>query len=203
MSFFHVTLVLFLIMDPIGNLTSYLGMVKELDPKRRSIIVIREMLIALGVMLFFNYVGEFIFDFLGISQTTVTLSSGVILFLIALKILFTSKDSPRANLPEGEPFIFPLAIPLIAGPALMATVMLYASMEPLQEVMLLAIFLAWLFSSLILYFAEPIKRILGTNGLTACERLIGMVLVLVAVQRFLEGILLFWANRSVLQSGHA
>jgi multiple antibiotic resistance protein len=181
-------------MDPIGNISSYLSMVKELDPKRQNKIILREMLIALGVMIFFNYLGEFIFSFLDLSETTVRLSSGVILFLIAIKILFSAGDSPRANLPEGEPFIFPLAIPLLAGPALMATIMLYAHLEPLQSIMIIAILTAWLISVIIFYFAAPIKRILGANGLSACERLIGMVLVLVAVQRFLEGILLFWAT---------
>jgi multiple antibiotic resistance protein len=115
--------------------------------------------------------------------------------LIAIKILFTAADSPRANLPKGEPFIFPLAIPLIAGPALMATIMLYAHLEQLQSVMLAAIFIAWLLSFLIFLSAGPIKRILGNNGLMACERLIGMVLVLVGVQRFMEGLLLFWATQ--------
>ncbi len=195
MSLFNITLTLFFIMDPIGNLPSYLSMVKELKPKRQSWIILREMLIALTIMLFFHYLGEHIFEFLDLSETTVRLSSGVILFLIAIKILFTSNDSPRANLPKGEPFIFPLAIPLIAGPALMATIMLYANLESSQSMMVMAILIAWFLSILIFLFAGPIKRILGSNGLMACERLIGMVLVLIAVQRFLEGILLFWTTQ--------
>lgn len=195
MSLFSVALVLFLIMDPIGNISPYLSMVKEIDPKKLKWIVLREMAIALAVMLGFNYLGEYIFNFLGFSETTVRITSGVILFLIAIKILFTSTDSMRANLPQGEPFIFPLAIPLIAGPALLATIMLYAHLEPLQSVMILAILIAWLSSGLILVFAAPIKRVLGENGLMACERLIGMVLVLISVQRLLEGILLFWATQ--------
>lgn len=195
MSLFSVTLTLFLIMDPVGNLSAFHSMVNELDPRRQYWIILREMLIALLVMLFFNFLGEYIFDFLGLSETTVRLSSGVILFLIAIKILFTASDSPRANLPKGEPFIFPLAIPLIAGPALMATIMLYAHLEQLQSVMLAAIFIAWLLSILIFLFAGTIKQILGTNGLMASERLIGMVLVLVAVQRLMEGLLLFWATQ--------
>jgi len=195
MTLFNVTLVLLLIMDPLGNLSSYLAMVEGLDPKRQYQIIAREMVIALLVMLSFNYFGDSIFHFLDLSETTVRLSSGIILFLIAIKILFTASDSPRAHLPQGEPFIFPLAIPLIAGPALMATIMLYAHLEPLQSVMILAILMAWLLSALIFFFARPIKRLLGVNGLMASERLIGMVLVLVAVQRFLEGMLLFWATQ--------
>lgn len=195
MSLFSVALVLFLIMDPIGNISPCLSMVKEIDPKKLKWIVMREMAIALAVMLGFNYLGEYIFNFLDFSETTVRITSGVILFLIAIKILFTSTDSMRANLPKGEPFIFPLAIPLIAGPALLATIMLYAHLEPLQSVMILAILIAWFSSGLILFFAAPIKRVLGENGLMAFERLIGMVLVLIAVQRLLEGILLFWTTQ--------
>ena len=195
MSLFNITLVLFLIMDPLGNLTTFRSLVKELNPKRQLIVIFREMLIALGVMLFFNYLGEYIFDFLDLSETTVRLSSGVILFLIAIKILFTSSDNPRSNLPKGEPFIFPIAIPLIAGPALMATIMLYAHLQELQSIMLIAIFISWLLSATILFFNSPIERLLGKNGLMACERLIGMLLVLIAVQRLLEGVLLFWKTQ--------
>jgi multiple antibiotic resistance protein len=194
MSLFDITLVLLLIMDPIGSICAYQSLVKELDPKRQNWIIFREMLIALAVMIGFNYLGEHIFNILELSETTVRLSSGVILFLIAIKILFTAPDSPRANLPKGEPFIFPLAVPLIAGPALMATIMLYAHLEPYESIMLAAILIAWLISVAVLFFSRQIKNVLGQNGLMALERLIGMVLVLLAVQRFLEGVLLFWAN---------
>lgn len=194
MSLFSVTLVLLLIMDPIGNINSYLSLVGELEPKRQHWVVFREMLIALAVMIGFNYLGEYIFDLLGVSETTARIASGVILFLIAIKVLFTARDSLRANLPKGEPFIFPLAVPLIAGPGLLATIMLYARLEPYQSVMLLAILIAWLISAIILYFSPWIKRVLGQNGLMASERLIGMVLVLISVQRLLEGILLFWST---------
>jgi multiple antibiotic resistance protein len=192
MSLFSIAIVLFLIMDPFGNISSFLSLTQNLDSKKQHRIILREMLIALGAMIFFNYLGEFIFDVLDLTETAVRISSGVILFLIAIKILFTSADSPRANLPKGEPFISPIAIPLIAGPGLLATIMLFAHLEPYQSVMLLAILFAWAASSVILYFANPIKNLLGPNGLMAVERLVGMVLVLIAVQRFLEGIMLFW-----------
>lgn len=196
MSLLSIAFTLLLIMDPIGNIPCYLNLVKELRPARQHWVVIREMLIALVAMIAFNYLGEYIFNFLDISETTVRLTSGVILFLIAIKILFTSRDSIRANLPKGEPFIFPLAIPLIAGPALLATIMLYASLEPYESVMLAAILIAWFISVVILYFAPTIKRVLTPNGLMATERLIGMILVIMAIQRFLEGILQFWSTHS-------
>lgn len=196
MSLISIAVVLFLIMDPLGNISSFLPLTKDLDPKRQRFVIFREMLIALAIMIFFNYLGEWIFYVLQLSEATVRISSGMILFLIAIKILFTSPDSLRANLPKGEPFIFPVAIPLIAGPGLLATIMLYAHMEPYQSIMIIAILLAWAASSVILYFANPIKKYLGTNGLMAAERLVGMVLVLISIQRFLEGILLFWTTHT-------
>lgn len=196
MNLFSVTLVLFLIMDPIGNTTSYLNLVNGLPKKRKAWVVLREMLIALCFMIAFNYIGEYIFSILNLSETAVRLSSGVILFLIALKILFPAHDSIRANLPKGEPFIIPLAVPLIAGPSLLATIMLYAHLEPSEPLMLASIGLAWIAAVGVLLLAEPLERILGKNGLMACERLMGMVLVLIAVQRFLEGIIMFYQNNA-------
>lgn len=194
MSLFSIALALFLIIDPIGNISSYLSLIKEYPLQKKRKILFRELLIALGVMLGFNFLGEYIFHFLDFSETTVRIASGVILFLIAIKILFTSPDNLRANLPRGEPFLFPLAIPLIAGPALLATIMLYAHLEPSVPMMVCAILLAWLAAGLILFFATPIQKFLGENGLMACERLMGMVLVLIAVQRLMDGIMLFWAT---------
>lgn len=192
MTLFNIALILFLIMDPLGNITSYLYMTKELDPKRHNFIIFREMLIALVAIVAFYFIGDYLIDFLNLSEAAVILSSGLLLFLIALKILFPSQTSLRANLPKGEPFIFPLAIPLIAGPGLMATIMLFSSIDSYRPMMLPAIAITWLASVTILFYSKAIKRVLGTNGLVAAERVIGMVLVLVAVQRVLEGVMAFW-----------
>lgn len=181
-------LILFFTMDPIGNISSYLQLVRGIEPKKQRYIVMREMFLALVTMLIFNYIGEYILYALGLSTVTVKIASGVILFLVALKILFSSQSNPRANLPQGEPFLIPLAIPLIAGPALLATIMLYAITEPSQWTMLSSIFVAWLISVIILMFAPTIAKVLGQNGLTACERLMGMILVLLSLQRMLEGV---------------
>lgn len=188
MTLFNITLVLFLIMDPIGNVSPYLSLVKKFTPKKRRYILVREMLIALVAMLIFLYLGEGIFDLLHLSETTVRLSSGLILFIIALQILFPNLSGIREQLPEGEPFIIPLAIPLIAGPSLLATIMLYAHMEQTQSIMLVSMLFAWIAAALVLFSSVFLNRILGTKGLLACEKLMGMVLVLLAVQRFLDGI---------------
>lgn len=196
MTFANIILILFLIMDPIGNITPFLTLVKELEPNRQKWIVFREMLIALAIMVGFNLIGAYILQFLDLSESTVYLASGLILFLIAIRILFPSATNLRSKLPSGEPFIFPLAVPLIAGPGVLATIMLYSDGVHFEGMMLAAIAIAWLAAVVILYFADPIKRVLGNNGLIASERLIGMVLVLLSVQRILEGIIVFWSEQS-------
>lgn len=187
-SLFALTTILFLIMDPMGNIASYLKLMEGIPEQRRYWILVREMSIALAAMVVFNYIGEFIFGLLGISETTIRLASGVILFIIALKILFLSEDSPRAHLPRGEPFIVPLAIPLIAGPSLLATIMLYANLESSQPLMLGAILFATIATTLVFIAAPTLNQYLGKNGLLALEKLMGMVLVLIAVQRIAEGV---------------
>lgn len=191
---FSLSVVLFIIMDPIGNIASYLSLTEGLSPKRRQWVLIREMLIALVAMIVISFIGDYIFILLGISQCTVRLASGAILFLIAIKILFPTTDSLRANLPKGEPFVIPLAIPLIAGPSLLATIMMYADLVTGPWIMLAAIFCAWLASVAVLWIAPLLYKYLGTNGLLALEKLTGMILVLLAVQRFTEGIQRFWTD---------
>lgn len=192
MTLLSITLILFLIMDPIGNITAFLSLMRGIPPAQQRRILFREMAIAFVAMIIFNYLGEYIFDLLEISETTVRLASGVILFLIAIKILFPSSDGFRANLPKGEPFVTPLAIPLLAGPSLLATIMLFAHLEPSQPLMLAAIILATLGSLVVLLMSGFLLRIFKNSGLIALEKLIGMILVLMAVQRCVEGLQLFF-----------
>ncbi|MCB1111831.1 MAG: antibiotic transporter [Chlamydiales bacterium] len=191
MTLFSITLVLFLIMDPLGNISSFLNMLKDESPTRQRLIIFREMSIALAAMVLFNFIGDYIFDFLKVSEVTVRLSSGVILFLIAVQIIYPSVNSLRENLPEVKPFIIPLAIPLIAGPSLLATIMLYAHLQPSNLLMLYAIFLAWIAATIVMLLSKELFRILGNNGLVACEKLMGMILVLLAIQRFMDGVQMF------------
>lgn len=186
-----IAITLFLIMDSIGNTASFLKMTDGIAKSRQRRILIREMGIALLFMVLFNYIGEFIFLFLKLSETAVMLSAGLILFLTAVKIIFSSQDNPRSHVVQQEPFIVPLAVPLICGPALMATIMLYAHVEESQTVMLGAIFIAWALSVLVLLIAPGLQKVAGRNGLMAVERLLALILVILAIQRFMEGIRLF------------
>jgi multiple antibiotic resistance protein len=193
MDFLSITILLYLIMDPIGNIGSFLKLINQVPPERQRWVTIREMLIALLAMLLFFAFGEFLMYILEISQPTLRVGSGVILFLIAIKILFTSKTSLRANLPNEEPFIVPLAIPLIAGPAILASIMLFANMNTNPYEMAAAIVTAWGAAVATLFMAKPLLKAFGRNGLLACERLMGMILVMLSVQRLLEGIKQFIA----------
>lgn len=186
-------LTLFFIMDPLGNVSAFLTMVKGLEPSRQRYIVFREMGLALVAMVFFNFLGEFILAQLSVTEVTARIASGVLLFLIAVKILFFPASSIRANLPSEEPFLIPLAIPLIAGPALLATIMLYALTEPSIWTMLSSIVIAWAASVTVLLQASFLKKLLGINGLAAAERLTAMILVLLSLQRILEGVKQFIA----------
>ena len=194
MTLFSLALVLFLIMDPLGNMHSFLSYLKGLKPTRQKVIILREMLMALAAMLIFSFLGEYLFRLLEISETTVYLASGVILFLVAIKILFPQPELAEPKKFRGEPFLVPLAIPMIAGPALLATIMLYADTETSPWTMLGAIIIAWSACCLLLLASKQIVTVIGTSGLTACEKLMGMILILLSVQRILQGIILFHAN---------
>ncbi len=188
MSLFTISLILFFTMDPVGNVSTFLKVLDKYESRQRHLIILREMLFVLVTMLVFSFFGEFFFAFLQLTETTVRLSSGVILFLIALTIIFPGMSNMRTRLPQVEPYIIPLAIPLIAGPATLATVMLFAHLQPSQSIMLGAIMIAWLASLAILLFGAQLKKLMGENGLMACEKLMGMILILLAIQRFMDGI---------------
>lgn len=191
MEFITVVITLLFIMDPLGNMNSFLKMVDGIPRRRQYWIIAREMIIALGLMLLFNFIGEWIFQALDLSEIAVTMSAGMILFLTALKIIYPSETSPRAKLPIGEPFIVPMAVPLIAGPSLLATIMVYAHLESSQPVMLGAILLSWAIACTLLMFSHGIKNGIKSNGLLACEKLMAMILIILAIQRFMDGLTLF------------
>jgi multiple antibiotic resistance protein len=182
-------LLLFLVMDPLGNVPFFLAALRSVDPARVRRVILRELLIALAVLVLFLFTGRYILDLLHISGTALTLAGGVILFLIALRMIFPTPESSMQEEVHGEPFIVPLAIPYVAGPSALATELLLMSREPERwRDWLLALLLAWFVSSVIIVFASGLRHILGQKGLIAVERLMGMVLVTVAIQMLLDGI---------------
>jgi len=181
---------LFLVMDPLGNIPIFLSVLEDVAPERRTRVLIRELLLAFVVLVLFLFFGQYVLGFLQLSQNSIRIAGGIILFLIALKMVFPVKRSAHAvEEIQGEPLLVPLAIPMVAGPSAMAIVMLMATNNPDRMMdWLLALFAAWLLSSLILVSANGLKRFLGQRGLIAMERLMGMLLIALAVQMLLEGI---------------
>jgi MarC family membrane protein len=183
------TILLFLILDPLGNVPVFLSLLKPLPPARRRVVLVRELLIALGVLFVFLWAGKIVLDAMHIKQESVSIAGGIVLFLIGIRMIFPTSEGLLGELPEGEPFIVPMAIPLVAGPSGMAAVILMGSSEPnrLSE-WSLALFLAWLATAIILFSATYLYKVLGTRVLTAVERLMGMLLVTLSVQMFLDGV---------------
>lgn len=189
MTVLSAAVLLFLVMDPLGNVPFFLSALKHVAPARQRVVVVRELLIALGVLVFFLFTGRYVLAALHITEPALSIAGGVILFLIALRMIFPSPERPLREAVEGEPFIVPLAIPYVAGPSALATVLLLMSQEPGRwPAWLLAVVLAWAASSVILYFGSGMHRFIGDRGLVAMERLMGMVLITISVQMLLTGI---------------
>ncbi len=185
---FTLSLSLFFLMDAIGNIPLFISLLKKLPPKRQRLVILRELTIALIAILLFYFSGNFFLNALGISDQTVSISGGIILMLIALKMIFPSQHATSERPLETEPFIVPLAIPLIAGPAILATVMIYSRQGIAVHHAVIAICIAWALSTLILILAPFLQKILSQRGIDALERLMGLILMLLAIQMFLNGI---------------
>lgn len=185
---------LFLIMDPLGNVPIFLSVLKNVPQERRRKIVVREVLIAYGVLLVFMLLGDHALRLLHIEQETISIAGGIVLFLIALRMIFPQRGSYDDS-PEGEPLVVPLAVPLIAGPSAMAALLLLQRADPSATVELwLAMTVAWALTAAILIAAPFFYRVLGERGLAAMERLMGMVLVMISVQMWLNGASTFMAR---------
>lgn len=189
MDTFSAAVMLFLIMDPLGNLPVFLSILRHVDPKRRRKVMIRELLFSLVIMMGFLFAGQQILSFLNLRQEAVSIAGGIILFLIAIKMIFPSEGGVTGLAAGEEPFLVPMAIPMIAGPSILASLLLLANQEPTRMVdWSLALLMAWGASAVILMFYELFNKLLGERGLTAVERLMGMLLVMISVQMLLDGV---------------
>jgi len=179
---------LFLVMDPLGNIPLFLSVLKQVPEERRRLVLRRELLIAYVVLLMFLLLGPYILSFLQVSQEAIRIGGGIVLFLIAIKMVFPQEGGLLGKTPSGEPFIVPLAIPLMAGPSSLAMIMLMRKSADGQWLDLwLAVTAAWAVSAVILLASRRLYLVLGERGLFAIERLMGMVLIIMAVQMLLEG----------------
>ncbi|CAL4324478.1 UPF0056 inner membrane protein YhgN [Buchnera aphidicola (Eriosoma lanigerum)] len=191
------TILLTFIMDPIGNLPIFMSLLKNIEPKRRQLLLLREMIIALLIMLLFLFGGEKILLLLNLRTETVSISGGIILFLIAIKMIFPSEENIRTNktIINNEPFLVPLAIPLVAGPSSLATLILLSHQHPTQLLYLSSsLFIAWIITVTILLSSSFFLRIFGSKGIDTLERLMGLILIMLSTQMFLEGIRTWFKN---------
>jgi multiple antibiotic resistance protein len=183
------TVTLFLVMDPLGNVPLFLPILKTVAPRRRRLVLAREIAIAYGVLIVFLLLGSSLLRFLRLEPEAVGIAGGIVLFLIALRMIFPIPGKLSGEPLEGEPFVVPLAIPLIAGPSTLATLLLLESAPTTTTAGLaIAVTIAWAVTGIILLSSTFLYRILGERGLIAMERLMGMLLVMVAVQMLLTAL---------------
>jgi MarC family membrane protein len=183
------TILLILVIDPFGNVPLVVSALAAMPGPRRMRVVLRECLIAYAVLLVFLFGGHAFLDLMHLSETSLSIAGGLILFLIALRMVFSHPEGIFGDTVGSEPFIVPLAIPAIAGPSALATVMLMGSRDPSQlGVWAAALTGAMVVSTLVLLAADPLQRLLGERAVRAFERLMGLVLTAVAVEMLLGGI---------------
>ncbi len=189
-----LTLLLFLIMDPFGNLVVVNTLLAEIPAGRRRLIVLREAAIATGILLGAAFVGGSVLGVLGLEQYSLRLAGGIVLFLIALGMLFPSRRMIEEPTVE-SPLIVPIAMPLIAGPSAISMVILFSEKHSAMDVSL-AILIASAATTALLAASSTIFTFLGRRGAIALERLMGMLLIMLSVQMVLDGINAYLDSRA-------
>jgi len=186
-TFWSATILLILITDPIGNIPIFANALKSVSPQRRPWVILREISIAFGLLLLFMFVGEGFLRVMNLSELALQIGGGVILFLIALRMVFPPPAGAEVET-QAEPLIVPLAVPSIAGPSALATVLLLVSQQPERRMeWIAALCLTMLVSATVLVLSERILSFTGTRLVAAIERLMGLVLVSVAIEMMLRG----------------
>jgi len=189
-SFLSSTILLVLITDPLGNIPFFISALKHVRPERRRVVVARECLVAFAALLLFLVAGRPILRVLHLSEDALRVSGGVVLLLIAIRMIFPDRGRLGEDDPEaGEPFIVPVAIPLIAGPSAMATVLLMSTPDPLRMLSLagsLTVTIA--ITAVVFVSSHRIRKVLGEQAIAAMERLMGLVLTAIAVEMLLGGV---------------
>lgn len=182
-------LLLLLVLDPFGNMPIVLSALAQVPRERHRGIIVRECLFAYAILMAFMAGGKAFLELLQLSETSLAIAGGIVLFLIALRMIFPRPEGVFGDPPGTEPFLVPLAVPAIAGPSAVATVMLMASRDPAHiGGWVLALSAAMAVTLVVLLGAERLQRLLGERGIRAVERLTGLLLTAIAVQMLLNGI---------------
>ena len=190
-TFASATILLLLITDPLGNIPIFAHALRGVAPERRRRVIVREVLIAFLLLLVFMFIGDGFLRVMNLSDLSLQIAGAVVLFLIALRMIFPPPVTDHEIAP-GEPLIVPLAIPALAGPSALATVMLLVSQAPERRIEWIAALCVTLaVCGVVLVLAERIQRVLGERVVGAFERLMGLILVAIAVEMLLRGIRTF------------
>jgi MarC family membrane protein len=192
---FSATILLVLVLDPFGNLPIVVSVLGKVPPERRPKVVLRECFFAFVILIAFMAGGRTFMQWLQLSDVSLTIAGGIILFLIALRMVFPHPDGVFGDARGGEPFLVPLAVPSIAGPSALATVMLMASRDPAHlPTWAIALTVAMVLTTLVLLSAQRLQDLLGERAIVAFERLMGLVLTALAVEMLLNGVRTFVAH---------
>jgi MarC family membrane protein len=194
-SFLSAFILLLLVLDPLGSLPVFIPLMREVAPQRRKRVAAREVLIAFSVLFTFMFFGDVFLRVMRLSERSLEVAGGVILLMVAIRMIFSHEGGVYGT-PEGkEPFIFPLAVPLLAGPSAMATVLLLASRQPDKLMSWVgALCCAMAVSGAVLLLCERIRKLLGDSVVSALEKLMGLVLTAIAVEMILAGLKLYFAS---------
>ena len=191
MSIWSIALTLFLVANPIGNVPLIVPLIKDFDIERQKRILFRESCYSYLLVIFFVFLGEQFLQMIQIQQYAVSISGGVILFIVALNMIFSSMQLNGKEKKLQEPYIVPIATPLITGGGVLSTVMIYASKEQNELKMALAATVAWVFVTIFVVSSIYLMRLVGRSGLMAMQQLMGMILSMIATEIIVKGITLF------------
>jgi MarC family membrane protein len=188
-TFVSALVLLLLVLDPFGSLPIFISVLKSVEPARRRIVALREVAIAFSVLALFMVGGQGFLQLMRLSERSLEVAGGVILLIIAVRMVFASGGEVYASGDGREPFIFPLAVPLLAGPSAMATVLLLASRQPERLwAWMGALTVAMAVSGAVLLAADRLRKLLGSSMVAAIEKLMGLVLTAIAVEMILAGL---------------
>ena len=189
---FSSVFLLLLVLDPLGNMPFVLSLLRQVPKERHPRIILRECAIAVVVLIAFLCVGDWLLMAMRLSDPALEIAGGLILFLIALRMVFPPTHADALELAgherDGEPFIVPLAIPMIAGPSALATVLLASRQSGQMMVWVGAIVLASAINAAFLLASGWFARLFGKAGMEALERLMGLILTTMSVQMLISGI---------------
>ena len=193
-SIFSIAVTFFLVTNPIGNSPAILALVKSFDFARQKRIMLREAIFALFIALFFQYLGEPFLSLLNIQKYAVTLCGGTLLFLVALQMIFALSEPEETASLKQEPFIVPIATPLLSGPGLLTIIMLKSQLEQNNWHITLAILIAWIGVIGVMVLAPYLQKALGKRGMIALEQFMGLLLAMIAMEMIITGASLFRAQ---------